>query len=455
MNAPDERARERQKLREQLRKAMADLGDLGGVYAADQYTKKVEIGKLRRRGGVPPRDPTRTLTLVENKEGVLLWEEGPVLSRSIPGLRRAYRAAAAQGDVVDHIVVEPLEPSQVGQALTWIDSKLTPKQGLRAWNGKNLGTPDDSVKPVPNGRILLFIHGTFSQSEAILGQLTGKGNKEGNALLARAGKTYDQILAFDHPTLSVSPMLNAVDLERRLEGSKADVDVVCHSRGGLVTRWWLEAFGHPVGQRRAVFVGSPLDGTSLAAPPRLRSVLSWFSNLNKALAKGAELGSSLIPFLSVISCLARFTATVTSLAAKTPVIDAAVAMIPGLAAMSRTSNNFELQRLNGSSGARENHFAIKSHFQPKDPGWKFWEYFVDQPLRRAAESLFPGENDLVVDTTSMTVVEAEPVQGSGRKLLEIPAKRLYDFGGTDSVHHTNYFLQTKTCEKIAEWLKIQ
>src|SRR5208283_5185534 len=126
--------------------------------------------------------------------------------------------------------------------------------------------------------------------------------------LGRAAKHYDQILAFDHPTLSVSPMLNALDLARRLDGSKADIDVVCHSRGGLVTRWWLEAFDRPIGKRRAVLVGAPLEGTNLAAPPRLRYVLSWFSNLNRVVGAAA----SMIPFLTVASCLARLTAIVTN-----------------------------------------------------------------------------------------------------------------------------------------------
>jgi hypothetical protein len=197
-------------------------------------------------------------------------------------------------------------------------------------------------------------------------------------------------------------------------------------------------------------VGAPLEGTSLASPPRLRTLLSWFSNLNKVIATGA----SLFPFMTVVSCLARLTATVTNVVASTPLIDAAMAMVPGLAAMSLTGNNFELNRLNGSGETGAKYHVIKSHFQPNDPGWKFWEYFVDQPLQRAAHSLFPGDNDLVVDTSSMTVLQSAAAAAGGRKVADIAAARLYDFGATDTVYHTNYFAQPMTAQKIAEWFQI-
>ena len=50
--------------------------------------------------------------------------------------------------------------------------------------------------------------------------------------------------------------------------------MVCHSRGGLVTRWWLEVFQRDLMPRaRVVFVASPLMGTGLASPYRLRTAL--------------------------------------------------------------------------------------------------------------------------------------------------------------------------------------
>jgi hypothetical protein len=43
---------------------------------------------------------------------------------------------------------------------------------------------------------------------------------------------YDQVLTFDHYTVSRSPVLNALELPRIMAFSTADVDIICHSRGG-------------------------------------------------------------------------------------------------------------------------------------------------------------------------------------------------------------------------------
>lgn len=114
------------------------------------------------------------------------------------------------------------------------------------------------------------------------------------------------------------------------------------------------------------------------------------------------MASSLIPFLTVEACLARFTATVASLAVETPIVDATVAKSPGLAAMSRTSNNSELNQLNAGRQTLMDYFVIKSHYQPEDSGWKYWEYFVNDPMKRVATAILAGENDLGVGTEAMS-----------------------------------------------------
>src|SRR6185369_4192311 len=128
----DPRADERQKIREQLRQSIEGLA---GIYPADRYEGEVKIGKLRRRGSIPAPNPTRSLTLLEDDNGVLLWEEGAVLARPAPGLRRGYRGVGAGGDVVEHVIVEPLDPSQIGATLSDFDARLTPNQGLREFAG--------------------------------------------------------------------------------------------------------------------------------------------------------------------------------------------------------------------------------------------------------------------------------------------------------------------------------
>jgi pimeloyl-ACP methyl ester carboxylesterase len=58
--------------------------------------------------------------------------------------------------------------------------------------------------------------------------------------------------------------------------------VVCHSRGGLVASWLLRLA--PLRVRQVVFVGSPLAGTSLASPYRLRAALDMLANVANALS---------------------------------------------------------------------------------------------------------------------------------------------------------------------------
>jgi hypothetical protein len=432
--------------RDQFRKSLRDaLSELDGskAWPADQCSnKEIKIGHLRRRGIVRIPDKTRTLTLIEDEDGVLFWEDGAVLPMAATGQKRGIPRSARRGNVVDQLIIEPPEPNQIGEALEWVDGKLTKNQGFREWNGSALNQPRANSTPdkrVP--RILVVIHGTFSECDAIFKQLSAPDNVAGRNFLASAYSHYDQILAFDHPTLSVSPMLNALKIARRFNDCKADIDIICHSRGGLVTRWWLEAFDRGSGRRRAVLVGSPLAGTSLASPRRLRHVLSWFSNISRALGGGAAAVSSLIPFMTVVACLARFTAMVTSIGSNAPVLDAAISMIPGLSAMSLTSNNRELSELNAGKRTKTDYFVVKSHFLPDSVGWKFWECFTDP--KRAATLLFPGETDLVVDSDCMNTF-----------CNGVSPQSIYDFGGTSTVFHTNYFSHRETCENIAKWLKI-
>jgi hypothetical protein len=114
-----------------------------------------------------------------------------------------------------------------------LDNTLTPRRGLQQWTTQGL---QPIAAPVQTGKILLFIQGTFSNSQHLFDEI--RKAPGGPELVARATApgAYDQILAFDHPTLSLSPIVNAVDLREALAGTQAAVDIVCHSRGGLVAR---------------------------------------------------------------------------------------------------------------------------------------------------------------------------------------------------------------------------
>lgn len=270
-----------------------------------------------------------------------------------------------------------------------------------------------------------------------------QSTQAGQKFLADAAKKYDAILAFDHRTLGVSPMINARELALLTNRSRASIDIVCHSRGGLVARWWAEAFDQVRGRRRRImFVGSPLAGTGLAAPPNIRKTM----NLLASLAKAVGMGTAAVPFLTVVSILSQISGSITSIVARTPVVDATVALVPGLDAMSRVGNNHELLSIRRDPAAADSYFAVISNFESEKVGWRFWKVFKGPGIRLldlGADVIFSGPNDLVVDTESMTSLADE---------INMKMENVLDFGTTDTVYHTNYFQQKATMDFLARIL---
>ena len=432
-------ARDRRKvLREKLRDLAAPLA----IYPLDiKLSQETPVRELRRgsRGFVP--DKVAMISLLD-VDGVLRWVPGPGVSQAV-GRRRA-GIPAVRGEVIEQFKFERLEPSQVSAFLAGLDDKInTSRPRLRRWDGTSLvDLPGE--KPPEEGKVLVFVHGFISSCQHLIEEF--QSTTSGQDFLQRALRHYTAVLTFDHPTISVSPILNAVDLHQRFKDSKAEVHVVCHSRGGLVTRWWLEGFGVN-GSRapRAVFVGSPLAGTGLAAPPRLRSALELLTNIGDFFESATGLAAMAMPFLSVAAGLMKVLTSLTSVAAHTPLVDGVVAMIPGIAGMSRVGNSPELLRMREHQyAAPPDYAAVKANFEPTAPGWAFWRYFRKSQLGHlAAGFVFEGENDLIVDSPSMADL-------SDQKNIRV----LEDFGTSDTVYHTNYFRQSRTLAFLQRQLRI-
>jgi hypothetical protein len=447
MNATSERLRElRQPLLNNLNAAVSGLG----IYRTDDdqdLPSEVPIGKLRR--GSRRRTPDERIgmiTLIE-VDGVLQWEEGTGVV-TLPGRRlRRGSAISAPGEVVLQYKFEKLLPSQVGQCLENLDAKLTPQKGLRRLDAQGVFQPatPSSSNGAKKRKALLFIHGTFSNNDNVLNEINS--TKAGQAFIARVLKQYDDVFAFDHYTLSVSPVLNALDLARMFDDFDGSIDVICHSRGGLVARWWLEAFGRASkAKHRVILVGAPLAGTSLIAPPRLRAALGLITNVGNALSLATETTALAVPILGVAAGLFKIITSIASLGEKTPLIDAAVAMIPGLAGQSRVGNSTELLRLRQRTNVPlPDYYAVRCNFESVDPSWAFWRRFRKLNVTDSGvDMIFEGDNDLVVDTDSMTDLFDQH---------SIAAANVFDFGTTDRVHHTNYFRQSQTIDFMAKSLK--
>jgi hypothetical protein len=435
---------------EVARQIQEALAPLQVVPISEELPNEQPIGKLRR---YPNRvaDEVGILTLID-VDGVLIWQDGAV-SPALSTGRRARGRTYADGEVVTQLKYSKLLGSnQIGEKLRQLDGRLTPlgpaelvEYDRDTWEGRS------GAHPIEKGQVLLFVHGTFSSCGNMISEFRGDDASPhpGRLFLEKAAKHYDQILGYDHFTLSRTPVINAADLARRSAESKADLDIVCHSRGGLVVRWLCEQLDRvPNRKRRVVFVGCPFRGTSLADPESLRNGLTLLTNVGKLL--GTTVG--LVPLLAAAGGLIQILSSAGALVARTPAADAMVGLVPGLAAMSRIVNNAELDSLNfGPPVARTDYFAVVSNFQTAAAGWKFWKMFnMLKVADHAADYLvFNQDNDLVVDTESMTY----HAFGDNPE-VERNADVFCYFNETKQVHHTTYFRESPTVEFLVRVFRL-
>ncbi|MEO8134017.1 MAG: hypothetical protein ABI831_08580, partial [Betaproteobacteria bacterium] len=142
-----------------------------------------------------------------------------------------------------------------GMLYQWLGSSGQKADLIPADIGKQ-SVPDLAAKPM-----LVFVHGTGSSTLGSFGELR-KG--EGNVWGALEQKFGDRIYAFEHRTLSQSPIRNAIQLVSALPAG-AHVSLVSHSRGGLVADLvCLESVGAELIERYAF----DLEGTG--TPPDSR-----------------------------------------------------------------------------------------------------------------------------------------------------------------------------------------
>ena len=369
-----------------------DLEDLGLISVGqdrpdDTEEEKEKRGRafFRNRGGsVSP------LVLYEH-DGILRWNVG----RSSYGARRARRAGVGAGRIVKQYAFSHEGENKIATLVRKKENrKLREKEGL--WRlRQNQNEEYEFLEEVPlnkpgyfkKKKILLFVHGTFSHCDTTISQINGAGspsNRYGQKFLAHAYSQYDMVLAYNHATLSVSPLLNAFNLAALLRTQNSErpkqIDIICHSRGGLVARWFVEGFGDPGVIYKIIFVACPLGGTTLASPTHLRAGADLLANYSKVVAKAGIKGSGNGFFLlgSIIAKISQYAFTGLS---KAPVFDLATAVIPGLMGQARIGNNYELaamHRVGAWASHEQNYYSLCSNFEPPSQDiWKFWRVFND------------------------------------------------------------------------------
>jgi pimeloyl-ACP methyl ester carboxylesterase len=94
--------------------------------------------------------------------------------------------------------------------------------------------PADSPVNGDKGPILLFLHGTASSTAGSFGKLWQTGNTQGEKVRkALAGKYHDRVYAYEHRSMTESPIENALELVEALPDG-AELHLVSHSRGGMI-----------------------------------------------------------------------------------------------------------------------------------------------------------------------------------------------------------------------------
>jgi hypothetical protein len=205
-----------------------------------------------------------------------------------------------------------------------------------------------------------------------------------------------------------------------------DIDIVCHSRGGLVTRSIAERPGDLAGLApnvrvgTAVLVGATANGTILA------SADYWNELIDRA--------TTLLSFLPVpvaVDALETVFGLVRSIAVQT------AKQLEGLDAMVPGGDFLKLLNKQPASGPFE-YRAIVSDFEPRDPGLAAW---LNDSSR---DWIFENQpNDMMVSIDSMT--------GKGLK-GQFPITVSSAFAPADSIEHSDYFGQERTSKALLEWL---
>jgi hypothetical protein len=321
-----------------------------------------------------------------------------------------------------------------------------PKQWQRVSDLTGIPLPQHRV-----ARILLFLHGTFSST---LGSFAGLAATErGEEFLDNAIRSYDAVLGFDHPTLSLDPMENAIDLLRRLSAAALPrpptIDIVGYSRGGLVARSLVEGLLPSAEWRatagRVVFVGVPNGGTSMANPDHWERFLNLYTNLAVASLRVIGLITGSLPIAEIAAELLKGVGPFAKYLATYRVDGGGV---PGLAAMNpRGEFVRELNKTQpGQPGPGAPWYVISSAFEPGKVGGNLGA--IPAELKRRlldslAHEFSAVPNDLVVDTESMSAIDPDVAGLVAGSLLLSP---------NGEVYHLTYFVQPPVANALQTWL---
>lgn len=330
----------------------------------------------------------------------------------------------AIGKKVLKVIVFPLIDPLLGAIGEFFVKKWETRNrpyGVRTFTPGNYQRPageaivDEAWDGLSNGKSLLFVHGTFSRAYSAFSGLDQQTMEE----------LYDRyqgrVFAFEHPTCSDDPRQNVAWFLRQVPATaRLNCDIICHSRGGLVSRELARANSANVAVDRIVFVATPNAGTVLTNAQHMGDFIDSYTNILQAFPDNA-VTDTLEAIITVVKQLA--VATLKGL-------DGLQSMLPG---------GPYLNDLATAIPASPSYFALASNFEP-GANAPLSIRIADRIIDKAFENV---RNDLVVPTNGVFEFGAGGL---------IPAARLHVFDTEEAPVHTRFFIKDDTRRSILNWL---
>jgi len=263
---------------------------------SNRVAAQQDVQSRGARFTIPTRTAAAHRSLVEREGGAL--PRGPItkLGRKLFKVLVIPIASKVLGSPLSAIVgvVERRRRQELIRALTPNDFRVRVTRPFTDWPS------------LTRGRSLLVVHGLFSSTEGMLGGLRPQAME----LLYRMYE--GRVIAFDQITVSRSPEENArfflKELRTRRPGGPIELDVIAHSRGGIVSRILAE-HGRELDPeadcvfRKLYFVATPNAGSPLADPDHVVDMIDVFTNFSTNFPDGAA-SYSIEVLLSIVKLLA-------------------------------------------------------------------------------------------------------------------------------------------------------
>ncbi|AAQ60231.1 esterase/lipase family protein [Chromobacterium violaceum] len=285
-----------------------------------------------------------------------------------------------------------------------------------------LATPE-RLAQARGKRVLLFVHGIFSSIKGAFDSLGS--SSQATTMQALVNAYHGNVFGYDHWTISKTPLENALDLLDKIPvGANWSVDLVCHSRGGLIAR---SLFADP--SPNALLKNATLKGILARREGKIGAVGKVF--FVAAANQGSQLANpdDICNFLNMAALLASksrcFSLDVVIGLAR--LLVSAAFDLPSIQELSTTSSLVSDLNEIGSLMSDQNVYGARADFDCARSVLLEAGVLLDKLLMQV-------DNDLVV-----------PYQGVASPNPNIPNARLLAFGNPDAkqgtVWHTEFFAQ--------------